>query len=72
MYHIYVFAFGLNGLIVYKIYLAVYKLGLTFVICVMTVYMIYKCRVGTISWRWNWMGIYVMVIQLEFWMWILL
>lgn len=51
MYHIYVFSFGLNRLIVYKIYLAVYKLGLTFVICVMTVYMIYKCRVGTISWR---------------------
>jgi hypothetical protein len=68
MYHIYVFAFELNRLIVYKIYLAVYKLGLTFVIFVMTVYMIYKCLVGTIGWRWSWMGIYVMVIQLEFWM----
>ena len=56
MYHIYVFSFGLNRLIVYKIYLAVYKLGLTFVICVMTVYMIYKCRVGTIGWRQSWIG----------------
>lgn len=56
MYHIYVFAFGLNRLIVYKIYLTVYKLGLTFVICVMTVYMIYKCRVGTIGWRQSWIG----------------